>query len=147
MENYIENVHEWFVRKILRPLSQEIIKIDSALELAGLSHLSSKCPANYSIVAKSMDSELISSHLCFSAPTGFNDPKVQTLADLERSRPNDPVVQARMKIEKYLSIALISTHRVALMKKISCLAEGSFISSYHLTSHEPGSFDDIQVIY
>lgn len=97
------------------------------------------------MAAKSMDAELMSSHLCFSAPTSFNDPKVQTLSDLERSRPNDPIVQARMKIEKYLSIALISTHRAALIKKIAALAEGSFISSYHPSSPESGPFDDTQV--
>ena len=144
MEDYTENVHQWFVSKLLRPLSREISRIDSALESAGLSHLSSKCPANYSMAAKSMDAELMSSHLCFSAPTGFNDPKVQTLTDLERSRPNDPIVQARMKIEKYLSIALISTHRVALIKKIASLADGSFISSFH-SNNEAGPFDDTQV--
>lgn len=97
------------------------------------------------MAAKSMDAELMSSHLCFSAPTGFNDPKVQTLSDLERSRPNDPIVQARMKIEKYLSIALISTHRLALIKKIAALADGSFIGSHHSSSTESGPFDDTQV--
>lgn len=157
-EVYIENVRRWFTRKLLLPLSREISRIDSALESSGLSHLSSRCPANYSMAAKSMDAEIMSSHLCLTAPTGFNDSKIQTLNDLERTRPNDPIVQARLKIEKYLSIALISSHRISLIKRISGLADGSFIGSYHhsLTGLSPSTetpssrvdpFDDTQVIY
>jgi hypothetical protein len=131
LETYIENVRRWFTRKIIVPLSLEISKVDSALESAGLSHLSSRCPANYSMAAKSMDAEFISSHLCLTAPTGYNDAKIQTLNDLERMRPNDPIVQSRLKIEKYLSIALISSHRIALIKRISALADGSFLASFH----------------
>lgn len=151
MEGYIENVRRWFTRKIIVPLSREIAKTDSALESAGFSHLVSRCPANYSMAAKSMDAEFMSSHLCLSAPTGFNDSKIQTLNDLERFRSNDPVVQARLKIEKYLSIALISTQRVALIKRISALADGSFLGSYHpfsnlsIDSSRADPFDDTQV--
>lgn len=150
-EVYIENVRRWFTRKILLPLSREISRIDSAFESSGLSHLSSRCPANYPMAAKSMDAEIMSSHLCLTAPTGFNDTKIQTLNDLERARPNEPIVQARLKIEKYLSIALISSHRLSLIKRISALAEGSFISSFHSSLNETSStsrvdpFDDTQV--
>ena len=152
LETYIENVRRWFTRKIIVPLSHEISRVDSALESVGLSHLVSRCPANYSMAAKSMDSEFFSSHLCLTAPTGFNDAKIQTLNDLERTRPNDPIVQSRLKIEKYLSIALISSHRVALIKRISALADGSFLASFHhqfsgLSSETSrvDPFDDTQV--
>lgn len=154
VETYIENVRRWFTRKLLIPLSKEINRIDSALESVGLSHLSSRCPANYSMAAKSMDAEIMSSHLCLTAPSGFNDSKIQTLNDLERTRPNDPIVKSRLILEKYLSIALISSHRVSLIKRISALADGSFLASYHcsLSSTNPieassriDPFDDTQV--
>lgn len=153
LETYTENVRKWFTRKIIVPLSNEISKVDSALEAAGLSHLVSRCPANYSMAAKSMDAEFISSHLCLTAPTGFNDAKIQSLNDLERTRPNDPIVQSRLKIEKYLSIALISSHRSSLIKRISALADGSFLGSFHhqfsdFASSETSRvdpFDDTQV--
>ena len=150
LENYIENVRRWFTRKLLLPLSREINRIDSFLESNGLSHLTSRCPANYSMAAKSMDAEILSSHLCLTAPSGFNDSKIQTLNDLERTRPNDPIVQGRLKIEKYLSIALISSHRTCLIKRISSLADGSFLASYSTktetgTSSRTDPFDDTQV--
>ena len=154
MDGYIENVRRWFTRTILVPLSKQISQVDSALESAGLSHLSSRCPANYSMAAKSMDAEFMSTHLCLTASTGFNEIKIQTLNDLERNRPNDPTVKARLKIEKYLGIALISSHRISLIKRISALADGAFLGSFRpitgLSPSEPtrsDPFDDTQVTY
>ena len=159
MEIYVENVRNWFTRKIIVPLSKQILLVDSQLETWGLSHLSSKIPANNdSMVAKSMNAELMSSHFCLSAPSGSNDPKIRNITDLYRSRPNDPIVLNRLKIEKYLGIAVTPSHRNILIKKIAALADGSFLGSYHptpsiLTSSKTAEklatdpFDDTQVYY
>ena len=108
------------------------------------------------MAAKSLDSDLISPHFYLSAPSGYNEPKIQSLMDLERARPNDPTVKARLKIEKYLSLAVISSHRTSFIRRISALADGSFLGSYHpftalQTSSGPSEpsridpFDDTQV--
>lgn len=132
---YIENMRGWFIHKILLPLSQQITQVDQAFESAGLSHLSSRFPATYSMAAKSLDGEhRMRSHLFLSAPSAsFNEPKIQSLLDLVHSRPTDPLVKSRLRIEKYLSIATISSHRASLIKKIANLADGSFMNSFHST--------------
>lgn len=155
LETYIENVRTWFIRKIFVPLSKQILFVDSQLEASGFSHLASKNPANNdSIVTKSMNSELMSSHFCLSAPSGSNEPKIRTIIDFYRSRPNDPIALARIKIENYLKIAVTINHRNFLIKKIKDFADGSFFGSYRPTNLIASSksaefkadpFDDTQV--
>lgn len=134
LEVYIENVRQWFTRKIILPLSEQIERVDQTLTASGLSHLCSRFPATYSMAAKSLDGDRMRSHLFLSSPPAFSEPKIQSLMDLAHSRPNDPTVRARLRIERYLSIAAIASHRATLIKRVSALAGGSFLNSHHLVT-------------
>lgn len=155
---YVENVRSWFVRKIISPLANQITQVDAQLENAGLGHLSCRFPATYSLAAKSLDSQgansgsssnsnssntgsNVRSHLYLSAPTNQSS-KIQSLMDLVGNRPGDPLVKARLKLERYLSLASLTQQRVALMKRIAALAEGASLNVGGANEH----FDDSQVI-
>lgn len=147
LDVYVENVRGWFVKKIIAPVAQQITQVDAQLEASGLGHLSCRFPATYSLAAKSLDSQSASSgnntasksHFYLSAPSNQGS-KIQSLMDLVGSRPGDPLVKSRLKLERYLSLASLTVQRVALIKRISALSEGA---SLNIGTVE--HFDDSQV--
>ena len=101
---YIENVRSWFIRKILAPLNEDIKRTDLELEASGLGHLCCRYPATYSLAAKSVDSDRAKSPYLFSSGIyGGEARRIQTVMDFVRSRPEDPLVKTRLRIERYLS--------------------------------------------
>lgn len=148
---YVENVRLWFIAKILGPLSEDIVRVDAQLEAAGLGHLASRFPATYSMASKALDSEAtglaspgsrLRSHF-FLGPSGGVG-KITTLMDLVQARTaSDPLVKDRLRIERYLSSASLSSQRIALIKRIGALAQGASIISS--SGSGSGDQDDLQV--
>lgn len=151
---YVENVRSWFVRKILKPLSEDIKQVDAQLEAAGLGHLACRFPATYSMAAKALDSQKslfgssgggsghalspasASTASTSSSPSHFflGTPgpvgKISTLMDLVQVRTAaDPLVKARLRIERYLSPAALASQRAAIIKRISAISSGSSITA------------------
>jgi hypothetical protein len=152
-DEYVERVRSWFIDKILIPLTRDIQQVDAQMETSGLGHLSARFPATYSMAAKAADAKDDSTiggggggitstgstsagHYFLGGMVGVN--KISsTLMDLVQSRGSaDPLVKARLRIEKYLSTAPTTAQRLALIKRISALSQGNSIHSEQ---------DDLQV--
>ncbi len=154
-DEYVESVRGWFNEKILIPLTGDIQQVDAQLESTGLGHLASRFPATYSMAAKAADSKEVTasggSASAAAASTGGyflglgggGMSKIATLMDLVQARTaTDPLVKARLRIERYLSMAPTTSQRLTLIKRISSLSQGANIQLSNTVNEQ----DDLQVI-
>lgn len=130
IENLVEKTRRWFVSKILGPLSRDIESVTLAFKGAGLEHLGPQNPATFPyqprVQNENIHGKMQPSHVFIgTAPNPVLNERInrhQTLFELSQQYPNDPIVSARVWIEKNLILATTNTQRQTLIQRIYELA-------------------------
>jgi hypothetical protein len=130
IEDAIENLRYWFSRKILRTLHDDIVQVNNSFSQVGLEHLSPQSPASFSLFAKAAPVHNGNTIMLTAAGTFQSAARPQTLLDLSQRSPNDPIVQKRMRIERYLSFASLASHRAAVVRRIGEFAEDGLVGAF-----------------
>ncbi|PJF17402.1 hypothetical protein PSACC_02786 [Paramicrosporidium saccamoebae] len=135
IEEIAENLRRWFSIKILQPLKQDIDDTTRAFNEAGLEHLAPQNPASFSMFSRNSQSgNVTSGSYILSTTSNFaTAAKPQTLLELGQKNPQDPMVQKRLRLERYLSFASLTSHRSAVLRRINELAEDGLTSAFRWT--------------
>lgn len=142
LDDLTENVRAWFSRKILGPLVADIDAVSQAFAKAGLDHLSPAHPASFAgssglgggALGGSTTAFLLKNHITITPVAGGQQP--QSLMDLAQASRNDPMVQTRLRIEKYLAFASLVPRRTFVLGRIRELAKGPLMAAF---SHAPAA--------
>lgn len=135
LELITENLRRWISRKIIQPLTKDIENVTEEFAKAGLEYLAPQYPATFSLFSSrpttnarmTTDSSMI---MLVPPSVSFQSMvKPQTLVDLNQKYPQDPVVQKRLRIERYLSFAGLASQRVSVIGKIKEMAQDEFLGS------------------
>ena len=133
-EDRMESMRRWLWSMIIKPLVDDIDRVEAAFQANGLSHLGPLCPAS---LALSMDTkgqfDLRAAFFVSPGTIGASS-RPHTLMDLAQSSRHDPMVQARLRIEKYLDVAagvgrVAAGPRVALVNRLRAMARNPFYST------------------
>ncbi|KAJ1902566.1 hypothetical protein LPJ81_003536 [Coemansia sp. IMI 209127] len=138
---WIENMHFWFVRHLLRPLCKQIDDLDSLFEQHGLGHMSCKravldasaleqAKAKQATTAGTFGSGFsmysgASSSLAQNAQKGAP----QDLADLSLRYGDLPQTKERMALEKYLLVPGY-TCRDYIIQRVRTLSQSGALPAY-----------------
>ncbi|KAJ2553368.1 hypothetical protein EV175_002967 [Coemansia sp. RSA 1933] len=142
---WIENMHLWFVRHLLRPLCKQIDELDSLFEQHGLGHLSCK----RAILDAAALEQAKARQAAAAAPTTFGTfgagfsmksgassslaPNTQgapqDLADLSLRYGDLPQTKERMALEKYLLVPGY-TCRDYIIQRVRALSQSGALPAY-----------------
>lgn len=124
LDELTENLRYWFSAKIIRPLAEDIRATMESFGKAGLEHLGPLHPATFSGAAAFPIVRSVISVTPAAAPGP------QNLMELAQRSPNDLMVQKRLRLEKYLAFANLSTRRSHVVARILALAEGKLLAAF-----------------
>ncbi len=159
LDDIADVLRKWFCTKIIRPLNDSIALVNEEFAKASLVHLSASHPASFSVFSRAAPSLALGSGSALATPfpggitsttagssqaSSARSPaafiltpttfaaaaKPQTLFELGQKHPDDPLVQKRLAIERYLSFASLSNQRVAVIRRISEMASDSLALSF-----------------
>jgi hypothetical protein len=135
IEEIAENLRRWFSIKILQPLKQDIDDATRTFNEAGLEHLAPQNPASFSMFSRNSQNGTVTSdsYILSTTSTFATAAKPQTLLELGQKNPQDPMVQKRLRLERYLSFASLTSHRSAVLRRINELAEDGLTSAFRWT--------------
>ncbi|KAJ2160877.1 hypothetical protein GGF46_001934 [Coemansia sp. RSA 552] len=150
--NWVENMHVWFVRHLLRPLCKQINELDSLFEQHGLGHLScknavldkaaleqaqaSKQQSSSNIFGSSFSgggfgggfgTSMGSTNVLSHGPASQSVP--QTLVELSMRYGELPQTKERMALEKYLLVPGY-TCRDYIIQRVAALSQSSALPAY-----------------
>lgn len=108
-----EKLRKWLSTKIVKPLWKDIQEVEKRFEEIGIPHLGPRQPASLYNGSVSMLSD-----------------KPRALLELSQKYPKEPVVIARLRIERFLSFADISGSRSTVIQRIGEFAKDDLILSY-----------------
>lgn len=108
-----EKLRKWFSAKIVKPLWRDIQDVERRFEETGIPHLGPRQPASL-----------------YNGSAPMLSDKPRTLLELSREYPKEPVVLARLRVEKFLAFADISGSRSMVIQRIGEFAKDDLILSY-----------------
>lgn len=126
IDTLMDNLRRWILRKIIIPLNRDILEISTAFANSGLGHLSPESPATFSLFSRPSSSG--NGTIMLAAGNFAAAAKPQTLLELSQKYPQDPVVQTRLRLERYLSFASLSSQRAAVIRRLAEIVEDGLIS-------------------
>lgn len=131
-EDRIERLRTWLWTMIIKPLVEDIDKVEAAFQANGMSHLGPLCPASMTLLNASSSPFDLRPAFFASPGTIAASSRPQTLMDLAHHSKHDPMVQTRLRIEKYLDVAagagqVAAGPRIALVKRLRALAVSPFV--------------------
>lgn len=130
IEEISENLRRWFSTKIIQPLHADIEAVTAELVKAKLEHLAPQSPASFSLFTRPPGTVSgLGDSIIMTAGNFARASKPQTLLDLSQKNPNDPIVQKRLSVERYLSFASLASHRVSVIRRISEMAQESLVQA------------------
>ncbi|KAI9479059.1 hypothetical protein LPJ78_003166 [Coemansia sp. RSA 989] len=149
LPGWVENMHVWFVRHLLRPLDKQIKELDALFEQHGLGHLScrravldpksldqsrsqqpqpslfgSQLRTGFGGLGNSMTGTNVLSH----APGSQTVP--QTLEELTQRYGDLPQTKERMALEKYLLVPTTIADRSYVVDRVATLAQSGALPAY-----------------
>ncbi|KAJ2741162.1 hypothetical protein GGI20_005375 [Coemansia sp. BCRC 34301] len=133
--DFVENMHTWFVRHLLRPLCKQIDELDSLFELHGLGHLSCRRAVLDSAALEqakaSSGASALGSFGAFGSSSLSQSTSAipQTLVDLSLKYGELPQAKERMVLEKYLRIPGYIC-RDYIVQRVHTLAQSSALPAY-----------------
>ncbi|KAJ2337065.1 hypothetical protein GGI00_000467 [Coemansia sp. RSA 2681] len=132
--DWVENMHMWFVRHLLRPLCKQIDELDSLFEQHGLGHLSCKRAVLDTAAleqAKASGASTFGSFGAFgsSALAQSTSSTPQTLVDLALKYGELPQAKERMALEKYLRVPGYLC-RDYIVQRVHTLAQSGALPAY-----------------
>lgn len=114
---------------VIKPLVVDIDKVEAAFQSNGMSHLGPLCPASMTLLNSSGNNSSVDLRPAFFVSPGVvaATSRPQTLMELAQTSRHDPMVQARLRIEKYLDVAagvgqVSAGPRVALVRRLRAMA-------------------------
>lgn len=128
LDEYTENMRGWFSRQIVKPLQADIKEVCDHFSRVGLDHLGPSHPASFtSALFGGGGSMGIVKNSIMITPVNVSQP--QTLVDLAQRQKDDPMVQKRLRIEKFLSFANLPGRRSMVLSRIEALAKGPLLAA------------------
>lgn len=128
-EERLESLREWLAVTVIRPLTNDIDRVERAFADSGMAHLGPASPASMTLFTSlaAGSSEGGQSAFYFAPPTSIAaGSRPHSLMDLATQSRSDPMVQLRMRIEKYLDVGSYSgLTRPALIQRLRGLAAGA----------------------
>lgn len=128
-EDRVEEMRRWLWTMVIKPLVEDIDKVEAAFQSNGMSHLGPLCPASMSLLNSTGGGSGVDLRPAFFVSPGVMTAtsRPQTLMELAQSSRHDPMVQARLRIEKYLDVAagvgqVSAGPRVALVRRLKAMA-------------------------
>lgn len=135
LDEITENLRAWFSKKIIKPLWEDIKEVSASFSTAGLDHLSPFHPASFgssSIMTGSVGGlSVLKNHISIS-PVTASQP--QSLLDLAQNSKDDPMVQKRLKIEKFLSFASLAPRRSHVISRIEAMSKGTMLTAFNFST-------------
>lgn len=130
MERATEGLRAWFSKRILQPLARDIDETVSALAKSGLDHLNPFHPASFSasLFGGATQPPALKSLIAIN-PGGAQQP--QSLMDLAQRSQEDPMVQKRLRLEKYLAFANLASRRAFVIGRIQAMAKGNLLAAFN----------------
>lgn len=142
IELVTDNLRKWLCHKIFKPLAADITLVTEEFHKAGIEHLAPQFPATFSLFSSST-SRLSANGLAGntsstmimvtgSAATSslVSASRPQTLMELSQKYYQDPIVQKRIRIERYLSFSALYSHRSSIVRRVVEMAEEDLVSSF-----------------
>lgn len=133
LEELTENLRRWLARKVIGPLAADINEVAQAFSKQGLDHLNPYHPASFSssIFGPAQAAPIMKSLISISpTSTTQQQQQPQSLMDLAQSMSNDPLVQKRLRLEKYLAFANLATRRSFVVGRILAMAKGNLLAAF-----------------
>ncbi|KAJ2894741.1 hypothetical protein IWW38_002484 [Coemansia aciculifera] len=129
--DWVDNMHMWFVRHLLRPLCKQIDELDSLFEQHGLGHLSCKRAVLDTAALEQSKASGASTFGAFgtSSLTQNASATPQTLVDLALKYGELPQTKERMALEKYLRIPGYLC-RDYIVQRVHTLAQSGTLPAY-----------------
>ncbi|PIA18444.1 hypothetical protein COEREDRAFT_91290 [Coemansia reversa NRRL 1564] len=144
---WVENMHMWFVRHLLRPLNKQINELDALFEQHGLGHLTCRrAELDKAALAQAKNGQqgvfgsfgstgfgggfgtsMGGTNVLSHAPAAQTVP--QTLAELATRYGGLPQTKERMALEKYLQIPGYSC-REYIVQRVNTLAQSGALPAY-----------------
>jgi hypothetical protein len=102
----------------------------SALAKSGLDHLNPFHPASFSasLFGGAVPAPALKSLIAIN-PGGLQQP--QSLMDLAQRSQEDPMVQKRLRLEKYLAFANLASRRSFVIGRIQAMAKGNLLAAFN----------------
>ncbi len=132
---FTENLRGWFSKYVMKPLAKDIEEVNDAFAKNNLDHLNCFHPASFSTSlfgTSSATNGTVMKSLVSISPQSSSQP--QSLMDLAQRMKDDPLVQKRLCIEKYLAFASIPSRRNYVISRIKSMAEGYLLASFSPSS-------------
>lgn len=141
LDRATEGLRVWFAKHILQPLTRDINETVEALARNGLDHLNPYHPASFSASIFGAAPPPALKNLIAINPGGA--PQPQSLMDLAQRCKDDPVVQKRLRLEKYLAFANLASRRSHVIGRIQAMAKGSLLAAFNPA---PGLDSDTEIL-
>lgn len=138
IELVTDNLRKWLCRKIFKPLAADIALVTEEFAKAGIEYLAPQFPATFSLFSSNTsrlggnggNNAMIM--VTGSTTTGHlaSASRPQTLMELSQKYHQDPIVQKRIRIERYLSFSTLYSHRSSIVRRVGEMAEEDLVSSF-----------------
>jgi hypothetical protein len=152
-EDRVETLKKWIWSMIIKPLVEDIEKVESAFQSNGLSHLGPLCPASMSLLGGVSGGGMDLRSAFFVSPgVVASTSSPQTLMELAQQSRHDPMVQTRLRIEKYLDVAagvgqVSAGPRVALVRRLRSMAASPALLTATSTPDHDGGDDAVLLMH
>lgn len=142
IEIVTENLRKWLCRKIFKPLATDINLVTAEFYKAGIDYLAPQFPATFSLFSSGasrlgvngLGGNTNSSMIMVTGPAATNSlvsaSRPQTLMELSQKYYQDPIVQKRIRIERYLSFSALYSHRSSIVRRVVEMADEDLVSSF-----------------
>lgn len=131
LDELTENLRRWLAKKVVGPLAADIKEIVEAFGKQGLDHLNPYHPASFStsMFGPAQTAPVMKSVISIS-PMNTAQQQPQSLMDLAQRMGNDPLVQKRLRLEKYLAFANLATRRSFVVGRVLAMAKGNLLAAF-----------------